>query len=68
MRGSVVGRVLAAEARRRLRRWRRELEDPWVPGSAGTAAEAGRWIGVGLAVGAFVAGVGAALYAEWRRR
>jgi hypothetical protein len=63
-----IGRFVAAEARRSARAWRAELERPWRRGRKGTAAETGRWIGLGLAVGAFVAGVGAALYAERRRR
>lgn len=62
------GGLLVGAARRRVRGWQRELERPWVRGRPGRAAEAGRWIGLGLAVGAFVAGVGAALYTEWRRR
>lgn len=62
-----LGSAVTAAARRRLRAWQRELEDPWVRGRSGDAAEAGRWIGLGLAVGAFVAGVGAAMYSEWRR-
>lgn len=54
-------------ATRRVRGWRRELERPWREGRKGTPAEVGRWIGLGLAVGAFVAGVGAAVYADWPR-
>lgn len=68
MKRNLVARLVAESARRRVRGWRRELERPWRRGRRGRAAEAGRWIGVGLAAGAFVAGVGAALYVEWRRR
>lgn len=45
---------------------KRRMAAPWREGREGPAAEAGRWIGVGLAVGAFVAGVAAALYAARR--
>lgn len=68
MAGPLVVRLVREAARSRVRGVRRELERPWRTGRKGAAAEAGRWLGVGLAVGAFVAGVGAALYAEWRRR
>lgn len=68
MSDGVIGRIVAAEGRRRARGLRRRLEKPWREGRAGRAAETGRWIGVGLAVGAFVAGVGTAIYMEWRRR
>lgn len=61
-------RPVEEEGRRRLRALRRELDRPWREGREGPAAETGRWIGLGLAVGAFVAGVGAAIYAERRRR
>ena len=44
----------------------RELSEPWRTGPEGPAAEAGRWIGAGLAVGAFVLGVAAALRATRR--
>lgn len=65
---SLMVRLLKEAARSRVRGVRRELERPWRTGRKGATAETGRWLGVGLAVGAFVAGVGAALYAEWRRR
>lgn len=44
--------------------WRTELERPWREGGDEPAARVGRWIGVGLAVGALVAGVVAALRVE----
>ena len=44
--------------------WREELARPWREGGTRPAARAGRWIGVGLAVGALVAGVAAALRVE----
>lgn len=44
--------------------WRRELQRPWREGGDEPAARVGRWIGLGLAVGAVVAGVVAALRVE----
>jgi len=44
--------------------WRDELERPWREGGTEPAARVGRWIGLGLAVGALVAGVVAALRVE----
>ena len=41
--------------------WRRELTAPWREGREGRAAEVGRWIGFGLAIGALAAGIAAAL-------
>lgn len=64
-RGAV--RMARRSARRRLRGWRREAVRPWRTGREGVAAEVGRWIGAGLAVGSVLAGLGAALYAEWPR-
>lgn len=58
-----VGSVVSAEVERR----KRELTRPWREGRSGTAAEIGRWIGVGLAVGAFVGGVLAAIRVERSR-
>ncbi|WP_419162335.1 hypothetical protein [Candidatus Palauibacter sp.] len=47
-----------------LEYWRAEVTRPWRTGRSGPWAEAGRWIGTGLAVGAVVVGVTAALRAE----
>lgn len=44
--------------------WRREVTRPWRRGRPGRWAEVGRWIGTGLAVGATVWGVIAAVQAE----
>ncbi len=66
--GGAVRRIAAEEGRRRLRAVRRELGRPWREGREGPAAETGRWIGLGLAVGAFVGGLAAAIYLERRRR
>lgn len=59
----------AAEVARKLvadevEYWRGEITHPWRSGHAGRWAETGRWIGVGLAVGAVVMGVVAAIRAE----
>lgn len=60
-------RMARRSARRRMRGWRRAATRPWRTGEEGAAAEVGRWIGAGLAVGSVLAGLGAALYAEWPR-
>ena len=44
--------------------WRGELLGPWEGGRSGRPAEVGRWIGVGLAAAAALAGLIAALRAE----
>ncbi|MFV1986104.1 MAG: hypothetical protein ACC682_02395 [Gemmatimonadota bacterium] len=44
--------------------WRDELERPWRDGSQEPAARIGRWVGVGLAVTALVAGLVAAFRVE----
>ena len=44
--------------------WRGEIARPWREGGTRSAARVGRWIGLGLAVGALVAGVAAALRVE----
>lgn len=67
MTGSRLLRLVAAAGRHRVRGFRRELSRPWREGRSGRAAETGRWVGVGLAVGAFVAGVAAAIRVERRR-
>ena len=54
--------LVREEAGRRVRRAGRELTRPWREGRPGTRAEIGRWIGLGAALGAAVAGLAAALY------
>lgn len=66
MRRTVV-RALQAAAREKARSVGRELAGPWRRGRPGAAAEAGRWIGLGLALGAAVAGVTAAVWAARRQ-
>ncbi len=48
--------------------WRRELERPWREGRPETAARVGRWIGIGLALGAVAGGALAALRVSRPRR
>lgn len=63
MKGEALVRRLRGEARRRVLGAKRELTRPWREGRPGTAAEIGRWLGLGAALAAFVAGVGAGLRA-----
>ena len=65
--GELVVRGLEDAVRARAAAWRRELRRPWREGRPGGAAEVGRWIGFGLAVGAFAAGMAAAVWTEWER-
>lgn len=58
--GRLVGR-LRGEARDRIAGVRRELARPWREGRSGAAAEIGRWMGLGAALGAVVVGVAAGL-------
>lgn len=51
---------------REVRSLGRELTGPWREGRSGPAAEAGRWLGVGLAAAAFLFGVAAAVQATRR--
>jgi len=44
--------------------WRGELERPWRDGRSEPAARTGRWIGLGLAVGAALVGLAAAIRVE----
>jgi hypothetical protein len=44
--------------------WRDELERPWRLGSPAPAARIGRWVGIGLAIGAVLAGLIAASRVE----
>jgi hypothetical protein len=64
--GRVAAKVEEA-VRGRAREMKRELVRPWRTGRGGAAAETGRWLGLGLALGAVVAGVTAAVWASRRR-
>lgn len=44
--------------------WRDEVTRPWKEGRRGRPAEIGRWLGLGLAIGATAAGIIAALRSE----
>ena len=59
--------VVSDLASERVAYWRGEVARPWSSGRPGGWAEVGRWIGTGLAVGAVVCGVIAAVRAERRR-
>lgn len=60
--GRIVGAVKEA-AGERARKAAREVTRPWREGRSGTPAEAGRWLGLGLAVGAAVVGIVGGIYA-----
>lgn len=62
--GGVLLHIAGMRAHDEIRHLQRELIRPWREGSKGRAAEVGRWIGVGLAVGTVVAGIAAALRTE----
>ncbi len=62
--GGAVLHIASMRAEQEVRHWQRELIRPWREGSKGGAAELGRWIGIGLAVGTVVAGIAAALRTE----
>lgn len=62
--GGAILQLAGVRAEQEIRHWQGELIRPWREGSVGPAAEVGRWIGVGLAVGTVVAGIAAALRTE----
>lgn len=53
-----LARLAAWAVRNRARALRNEIARPWRRGRRTPEAEAGRWFGLGLAVGALVLGVG----------
>jgi hypothetical protein len=59
---ALVGRI-RGEAGKRGREVKRELTRPWREGRSGAPAEIGRWLGLGLALGALIVGVAAGLRA-----
>lgn len=65
-RGDTIPRLAASLVRNRARALRTELLRPWYVGPQTAEAEAGRWLGVGLAVGATMVGVTLALYSTLR--
>ncbi len=60
--GALVGRI-RAEAGERVREVEREITRPWREGRPGAPAEIGRWLGLGLALGAVIVGVAAGVRA-----
>lgn len=59
-------RLVRGELGERAREARRDLTRPWREGRTGPAAEVGRWLGLGLALGATALGVVAAVRAGRR--
>jgi hypothetical protein len=53
-----IARLAAWAVRNRARALRNEIVRPWRRGRRTPEAEAGRWLGLGLAVGAAVFGIG----------
>lgn len=66
--GSELAHAAGEAASAEVRRWRTEAVRPWIEGREGPAGRTGCWIGLGLALGATIVGVGLALYVErpWR--
>ncbi len=58
-----LARLAVWAVRNRAQALRDEFERPWRRGLELPEAEVGRWVGLGLAVGALLAGVGLALIA-----
>jgi hypothetical protein len=65
-RESALERLMTRLVRSRVRALRDELTRPWQRGRRTPEAEAGRWFGLGLAVGTAVVGAGLALYVVLR--
>lgn len=58
-----LARLTAWAVRNRTRALRDEIARPWRRGRGTPEAEVGRWVGLGLAVGALALGVGLAIIA-----
>ena len=58
-----LARLAAWAVRNRTRALRDEIARPWRRGRGTPEAEVGRWVGLGLAVGALVVGAGLAILA-----
>lgn len=58
-----LAQLAAWAVRNRARALRNEIVRPWRRGRGTPEAEAGRWLGLGLAVGAAVVGLGLAVIA-----
>ena len=56
-----LARLAAWAVRNRTRALRKEITRPWRRGRRTPEAEVGRWVGLGLAVGALVLGAGLAI-------
>ncbi len=66
-RESLAG-LAAWAVRDRARALRDEVARPWTQGRRTPEAEAGRWVGLGLALGGVLLGIGLAVYSELRSR
>ena len=56
-----LAKLAAWAVRNRARALRAEIARPWRRGRSAPEAEVGRWVGLGLAVGALVLGAGLAI-------
>jgi hypothetical protein len=56
-----LAKLASWAVRNRARALRKEIVRPWRRGRSTQAAEVGRWVGLGLAVGALVLGAGLAI-------
>lgn len=59
-------RKVRGETRDRALGVKRELTRHWREGRSGAPAEIGRWLGLGMALGALIVGAAAALHARRR--
>jgi hypothetical protein len=57
-----LARLAAWAVRNRARAMKNEIVRPWRRGRRTPEAEVGRWVGLGLALGAAVLGAGLAIY------
>ena len=57
-------RLVGEVAKDETRALKREVRRPWVEGDQTPAGSFGRWLGLGLALGAILGGIALAFYAE----
>jgi hypothetical protein len=57
-------RLVGEVAKHEARVLRREVRRPWIEGDQTPTASFGRWLGLGLALGAILGGIAMAFYAE----
>ncbi len=63
-----IARIADWFVRDRTRALRDEITRPWHRGRRTPEAEAGRWVGLGLALGSALLGAGLAVYSSLRSR